>query len=355
MGYLLGNAVYSRILEEVLVESGVTTVPLRLSEAEYDHPAPRWAMIGQTPRCAYQHRRLLRESALDPLEFDALVFQTYHAAIPYGDVLNARPGVLALDSTPALDWRRNSMRPARLTGRARRGLGKAVGDHMVRKAFGRMRHFFAWSEAVKASLMHDYGVPESRIEVTYVPVPSVTPRRFERAAVPRMLFVGNDFVRKGGPDLVRVFDERFADRADLIVVSRDAARHVDFSRTRAQHLSGLSRSEVVELMRSCDLFVFPSESDALGIVLLEALKCGLPVVAKDSGSQAELVKDGLNGMLLANDAPRSALAEALERMLSNPEQLASMGRASLSIAEKIWDRDQLASRLLAVLQSAVEY
>lgn len=352
LGYLLGNAVYSRILEDIFEGEAIEASVLRMGEAEYDSPAPAWARIGETPLCVYQHRRLYRQSGLDASDFDALVFQTYHASVPYGEVLGERPGILALDSTPRLDWRRNRLSGGGIKNRLRWRGGQILADQLVRASFRNMYHFFAWSETVKRSLVNDYGVPSERIDVTYVPVP-VRPGSTERApGPPRLLFVGNDFRRKGGPLLVRVFDEHFADRAELTVVSRDAAAYVDFSRTSATHLAGLTREEVIDRMQASDLFLFPSSSDALGIVLLEAVKCGLPVIACTSGSQGEIVQDGVNGVLLAHDADESRWVEALDRLLSDPELLGRMGRESLRIAERIWDRDRLSARLLSLLRSA---
>lgn len=86
-----------------------------------------------------------------------------------------------------------------------------------------------------------------------------------------------------------------------------------------------SDSQVVRLMQSCSLFLFPSTIDTFGLVVLEAMACGKPVVACNRGGVPEIVGD--SGFLLE---PRSDLwHEAVAKLLSDPEFRRQMGQKAL--------------------------
>jgi glycosyltransferase involved in cell wall biosynthesis len=75
-----------------------------------------------------------------------------------------------------------------------------------------------------------------------------------------------------------------------------------------------------------DMLVNASDPEPFGIVLLEAMARGVPVVAVDSGGPAEFIEDGRTGMLARSGEP-SALADALEPLLASPELRHELGRA----------------------------
>ena len=78
-------------------------------------------------------------------------------------------------------------------------------------------------------------------------------------------------------------------------------------------LGGLSREEAREAYRACDCFVLPSRQESFGVVVVEALACGKPVIATRSGGPESIVKQE-NGILV-DVADTDALAQALARML----------------------------------------
>jgi len=103
--------------------------------------------------------------------------------------------------------------------------------------------------------------------------------------------------------------------------------HVDFMGTR---------SDVPELLRGFDIFVLPSRFEGLPLTVIEAMASGLPVVATQVGGLAELVQDGVNGLLVPPEDP-SALADAIETLVRAPELCARMGRAGREIAVSRFD------------------
>jgi glycosyltransferase involved in cell wall biosynthesis len=95
-----------------------------------------------------------------------------------------------------------------------------------------------------------------------------------------------------------------------------------------------SVSNVHEYLQASDFFLFPSESEALPLALLEALATGLPTLASDIGGCRAIVSDGYNGRLaLPNDA--AAWVAGLDTLIGNPARVTEWGRAGReTVAEK---------------------
>jgi glycosyltransferase involved in cell wall biosynthesis len=100
--------------------------------------------------------------------------------------------------------------------------------------------------------------------------------------------------------------------------------------------------DVAPWLRAADLFVFPSEFEALGISLVEAAACGLAAVASRTGGIVDVVADGESGRLVPpGDA--GALGAAIVSLLADPEGRAAMGARAREIARRDFDaRDSVA-------------
>src|SRR5205823_13173952 len=97
-----------------------------------------------------------------------------------------------------------------------------------------------------------------------------------------------------------------------------------------------ARRDVPELLAAADLFVLSSRSEGLPISVLEAMAAGLPVVATNVGGMPEVVVNGETGFLVPPAEPR-ALAEAVGRLLLDPELRQRFGAAGRRRAERRFD------------------
>jgi sugar transferase (PEP-CTERM/EpsH1 system associated) len=96
------------------------------------------------------------------------------------------------------------------------------------------------------------------------------------------------------------------------------------------------RRDVPEILRQASLFVLPSRTEGISLTLLEAMACGLPIVATRVGGNAEVVEHGRTGWLVpAGDAEQ--MAEAITRVWRNPDESRRFGQAGRQRVERHFD------------------
>lgn len=98
-----------------------------------------------------------------------------------------------------------------------------------------------------------------------------------------------------------------------------------------------------------DLFTMHSFHEGLGIVFLEAMAAGKPIVATAAGGNLDIVRQGVNGVLVP-PGDSHALAEAMLELLDDPATMQAMGERGRQIAETEYDWDAVADRYLAVFK-----
>ncbi len=169
---------------------------------------------------------------------------------------------------------------------------------------------------------------------------------------PYVLFVGRITRQKGVPHLLRAV--RDIDPAAQVVLCAGAPDTPEIDqefRELYQELSRvregvhwipqmLPRPEVIQLLTHAAVFVCPSVYEPLGIVNLEAMACGTPVVASQVGGIPEVVDDGKTGVLVPlDDDFEAGLARALDSVIGDPEAARRMGEAGRerAVGEFGWD------------------
>jgi len=100
---------------------------------------------------------------------------------------------------------------------------------------------------------------------------------------------------------------------------------------KVEFLGRQGRTQVADLLHSCEVFVLPSRSEPFGIAIIEAMACEKPVISTKVGGIPEIIEHGRNGILIEPDDPK-ALTEALIMLLKDPElrfRLARNGYATV--------------------------
>ncbi|HTG12565.1 MAG TPA: glycosyltransferase, partial [Candidatus Eisenbacteria bacterium] len=112
--------------------------------------------------------------------------------------------------------------------------------------------------------------------------------------------------------------------------------------------------EVVQLYSHAAVFVCPSIYEPFGLINLEAMACGTPVVASRVGGIPEVVVDGETGRLV-EPGDVAALGQALRETLADPERARRMGAAGRGRVEAHFSWDRIADRTIAVYRDAIEH
>lgn len=166
-----------------------------------------------------------------------------------------------------------------------------------------------------------------------------------------MLFVGRLAKEKGIERLLPAVRE--LDGVALAIVGDGPLRTTlqrQFAGTSTTFLGLLTGEELVAAYSSADMFVFPSRTETLGMVMLEAHAAGLPVLAADSAAARELVNDGVDGLRFDPAVPRSLIA-AIRRVVEDESLRRMMAReARRSVSGATWTA---ATRVLRTHYEAV--
>lgn len=93
-----------------------------------------------------------------------------------------------------------------------------------------------------------------------------------------------------------------------------------------------SHEKLPELLNKCEIFAFPTESESFGMVAIEAMGCGLPVVVADVPPFREYIKDGVNGLLVP--LTPNGFANAISQMLSDEEKRNTLSINALNTARR---------------------
>ena len=103
---------------------------------------------------------------------------------------------------------------------------------------------------------------------------------------------------------------------------------------------------------AAEAVVVPSHYESFGMVALEAMACGIPVVASQVGGLAFLVQDGVTGYTVPVDDPQ-ALAERLKALINDPELRQEMGKQAVEFAQEYaWEK--IAARIVNLYQEEIE-
>jgi glycosyltransferase involved in cell wall biosynthesis len=293
-------------------------------------------------------RRLLADRPADALYV--------HTAVPAAlllDVVRAVPTVLSTDATP-----RNLDTVA--AGYGHRVRGEAV-ERAKQRLTGAVYRaavaVVAQSRWAARSLVEEYGVAGDRVHVLAqgadLDAFYVGPARPAAGRPLRLLFVGADFARKGGPVLLEAFQEARTAHAGTVELDVVTARPPAVVPEGVRVHVGLDHADdrLAALFRAADVFVLPTLSDAAPLVLGEALAAGLPVVATSVGAAPELAVDGVTGLVVPPGDVR-ALTGALSRLREDEELRLSMADRARALAVERYDAQANGDRVLDLLVEA---
>lgn len=322
---------------------------LRKQEAASRLHLPRWIPIEYQPsRLPWTIAgSLLARRALGGMleQIDGIFMHTTTIAPLSVDYFRKKPTVLSSDGTPL---NKRDMRTA--YGLPPEGpLAQRAKQRFYREVFARASGFVAWSRWTKQSFVDDYGCREE--DVAVIP-PGIDLEQFsagERThALPRILFVGGDFTRKGGDLLLDVFRRHLLGRAELVLVTK--AELPEERGVRVYHNVQANSEALLTLYRDADIFALPTRADCYSLVCMEALAAGLPIVATRVGGIPDMIEEGDTGHLI-NAGDEVALADTLRALIEEPARRREMGRNARARAVQRFDARENARLLFDFVRS----
>jgi alpha-maltose-1-phosphate synthase len=297
-------------------------------------------------------RRRIRQLESAGRRFDVLHFHRQATAYASLGRMRVTPSIASIDCTQVC-----VMQHAATEAERRSYLPNLRRDGRI---FHAARLIVSTSRWAAESVRELYPRCETPIEVMPNPVlfdafdPGWIAERHARAAepgyLPRVLFMGGDFPRKGGPDLVRAWREaRLGERARLDLVTHLPVAEADPALGMHVHTGVTAHSPAWRaLWRDADVFVLPTRDEAFGTVFQEAAAAGLPAVGTRLNAIPEVVVEGETGLLVP-PGDRAALTAALETLVASAELRREMGSRARDHIVRVADPGAYRDRLAAAI------
>lgn len=174
-----------------------------------------------------------------------------------------------------------------------------------------------------------------------------------------ILYVGQLITRKGVRYLIEAYGELKKDYKDVcLMLVGDGPLRIELEESCAKHrikdvhfLGNKSYEELPKYYSMADIFVLPTLEDIWGLVVNEAMACGLPVITtKAAGCAVDLIVPGGNGFIV-DEADAGQLCSAMRKIISDETLARKMGKKSLEMVNNRWNIDENVNGVV----SAIEY
>jgi glycosyltransferase involved in cell wall biosynthesis len=230
------------------------------------------------------------------------------------------------------------------------------------KEFKTADHVMVLSQAAKNSLIKE-NIPAEKIFVNNcgVDLSSFSPKPLKKDDVFRIVFCGALTPRKGIYYLMQAFTELNLKNAELFVVGgaydfKFKTMLEKFLRPNTRFISPVPQNQLSDIYNQSSIFVLPSIADGFGMVVPQAMACGLPVIVTDHVGAADVVTDKSDGFVIPiRDV--DVLKEKIRELYEQPELIRAMSRAALAKSASLsWDAygDRLVKFLTHVVNKKVK-
>lgn len=228
----------------------------------------------------------------------------------------------------------------------------AVGMLAIHRGIGTYRDHITHYIALNAFCRNKFiegGLPADRIRIKPNFVASSAAPVWENRQ--GSVFIGRLSPEKG---LVVLIDAmRKLHSSSIQVVGSGPLENLVRQAFRSNYLGFRSHAQVLELLHTVQFLIAPSTCyETFGLALVEAFACGTPVIASRHGAFAELVKDGVTGLLF-NPGDASDLAEKIAWAESHPEKMLKMGQAARAEYEAKYTPQRNYKMLIGIYEDAI--
>jgi len=200
---------------------------------------------------------------------------------------------------------------------------------------------FTRSDHITRSLIEQYNLSSEKIIRVNAGINSPIPEKFDSVRYKRknILFIGVDWERKGGPQLVEAFIKirNRHPEAKLTIVGCSPP----LKESGIDIVGRIPPKDITKYLAKASCFCMVSRREPFGIVYIEAMHAGLPVIASDLGATPDFVINDQTGFLV-NPDDIDTLAERLNELIGNPNKCRRMGEQARKLAqsEYTWKKTQ---------------
>jgi glycosyltransferase involved in cell wall biosynthesis len=212
---------------------------------------------------------------------------------------------------------------------------------------------FVWSHNIGNSLIDDYHCDPSKVVCAYIGSNAMHQEisaDSQKYRNKKILFVGIDWERKGGPDLVKAFELVRQKHPDANLTIVGCSPSVDTPNCRV--VGRVPVNAVGKFFSAASVFCLPTHLEPFGIVFIESMSSKTPIVATNVGAIPDLVRDGETGFLVA-PGDVWGISEALITLISDPEKSRKFGEKGYQIAQEKYSWDAIGALMKKHITTAI--
>lgn len=348
---ILGNKTYAyrlkEIAEKVLFRHKIEPHFLFFDVSDYSkyqHPINKFSNIFLTSFTAYnKHSKNIYQ--LNP---DILFFNSWEMLPAFSRVISKIPTIIGLDTTSICNMELDLINENDYLKIGWKILRTRLVNIIYQPITNSIDYFLPMSHWVGNSLKNNYSVAPNKIKVTPPPIDVnwwVPP--FKRNnAIPRLLFVANDFKRKGGDFILDLYQKKLRGCCDLTIVSNDKNISKVCIPVDVEIIQGLTQDrphDLLHIYQRSDIFIFPTRRDWSPLVSIEAATTGLPIIATSVGAVSEIIIDGETGYLMPYCAGFDEWTEKIMILINNHDKRTMMGKNARELASSKFSYDAFAT------------
>lgn len=256
------------------------------------------------------------------------------------------PHFIYTDHTLRANWRYKLFDPSKIQYSAE--WRSAIEPEIYRNA---SKIFFA-SNFARTSAIEDYQYPAEKAECVYTGINvKIDPPTNKAYTAKRILFVGVEWERKGGPEVAEAFKRIQAQHPDATLTIVGCSPELDLP--NCQVIGRVPREQVVQYFREATIFCMPSRIEPAGIAFTEAAMYKLPIISANSGGLPDRVLHGQTGYLI-EPGDVDSLTKYLSDLLDHPERCREFGEAGYQLAHREFTWDRVGDRIRAAILSTIQ-
>lgn len=212
---------------------------------------------------------------------------------------------------------------------------------------------FTYSSNITNSIISEYSCPVEKVACVYagsnVDIENMT-SDIERYKNKNILFVGIDWERKGGPDLLEAFEKVLKKHPDskLIIIGANPK----IKNEKCIVLGRIPIEKVPDYYKNASVFCMPTKREPFGLVYLEAMLYRLPVVATNIGAIPDFVQNDTNGYLV-EPGDVKGIAEALIKLLDNPQKCMTFGEYGYKLVTEKYTWEIVGKRMKEYITKSI--